>query len=101
MSPVHFSYPVIQLEHAGTLCLCARDQSLHLKSLLLCVGSYASWLAGDNLAPAANAALGTVGGKVPLLKQRASGFAANGGAATLAVQKVADALKVTWHPSAT
>ena len=59
-----------------------------------CAGSYASWLAGDNLAPAANAALGTVGGKVPSLKQRTSGFAANGGAATLAVQKVADALKV-------
>ena len=67
-------------------------------SLVLCAGSYASWLAGDNLAPAANAALGTVGGKVPSLKQRASGFAANGGAATLAVQKVADALKVTWPP---
>ena len=43
---------------------------------------------------------GTVGGKVPSLKQRTSGFAANGGAATLAVQKVADALKVTWPPSA-
>ena len=69
-------------------------------SLVLCAGSYASWLAGDNLAPAANAALGTVGGKVPSLKQRTSGFAANGGAATLAVQKVADALKVTWPPSA-
>ena len=57
-------------------------------------GSYASWLAGDNLAPAANAPLGTVGGTMPPLKQRVSGFAANGGAATLAVRKVADALKV-------
>lgn len=30
---------------------------------------------------------------MPQLKQRVSGFAANGGAATLAVRKVADALK--------
>ena len=87
-------------EHASTSSWCPRDQGLRCNSLLLCAGSYASWLAGDNLAPAANAALGTVGGKVPSLKQRASGFAANGGAATLAVQKVADALKVTWHLSA-
>ena len=70
-----------------------------MNSPVLCAGSYTSWLAGDNLAPAANAALGTVGGKMPSLKPRTSGFAANGGAATLAVQKVADALKVTWHPS--
>ena len=57
-------------------------------------GSYASWLAGDNLAPAADAPLGTVGGRMPQLKQRVSGFAANGGTATQAVRQVADALKV-------
>ena len=62
--------------------------------LTACAGSYASWLAGDNLAPAANAPLGTVGDRTPGLKPRVSGFAANGGAATLAVRKVADALKV-------
>ncbi len=36
---------------------------------------------------------------MPGLKQRVSGFAANGGAATLAVRKVADALKVHCVPS--
>ena len=36
---------------------------------------------------------------MPGLKQRVSGFAANGGAATLAVRKVADALKVRCVPS--
>ena len=66
----------------------------HLTWVLWCAGSYASWLAGDNLAPAANAPLGTVGGRMPQLKQRVSGFAANGGTATQAVRQVADALKV-------
>ena len=69
------------------------------QGLAACTGSYVSWLAGDNLAPAANAPLGTVGGRLPGLKQRVSGFAANGGAATLAVRKVADALKVRLGPS--
>ena len=70
------------------------SKQAYLTWVLWYAGSYASWLAGDNLAPAANAPLGTVGGRTPQLKQRVSGFAANGGAATQAVRQVADALKV-------
>ncbi len=60
-------------------------------------GSYASWVAGDNLAPATDGAAGTSGDasrKPPNLRKSVSGFAANGGAATMAVRKVAAALKV-------
>jgi hypothetical protein len=52
-------------------------------------------VAGDNLAPAADATAASSG--MPSargLKKAVSAFAANGGAATLAVRKVAAALKV-------
>lgn len=60
-------------------------------------GSYASWMAGDNLAPAADAAAAVSvppGLRPADLKRNVSAFAANGGAATMAVRKVAAALKV-------
>ncbi len=65
---------------------------------MTCAGSYASWVAGDNLAPAGEGTAGTsglAGGRgARSAKRGVSGFAANGGAATLSVRKVAAALKV-------
>ena len=53
-------------------------------------GSYASWLAGDNLAPASmTSALSGAGGR-----RAGAGVAANGGSATLAMRKFGAALKV-------
>jgi len=68
-----------------------------LNMLHMHAGSYASWVAGDNLAPATETAGTGAGssGKHPPLRKSVSGFAANGGAATMAVRKVAAALKVT------
>lgn len=67
-----------------------------LSILHMHAGSYASWVAGDNLAPATETAGTGAGssGKHPPLRKSVSGFAANGGAATMAVRKVAAALKV-------
>ena len=60
-------------------------------------GSYASWVAGDNLAPAGDGTAGSSAiptSETARAKRGVSGFAANGGAATLSVRKVAAALKV-------
>lgn len=53
-------------------------------------GSYASWLAGDNLAPASmTSVMSGTGGR-----RAGAGVAANGGSATLAMRKFGAALKV-------
>lgn len=55
-----------------------------------CAGSYASWLAGDNLAPASmTSVMSGVSGR-----RASAGVAANGGSATLAMRKFGAALKV-------
>ncbi|CAL8463928.1 g3463 [Coccomyxa elongata] len=63
---------------------------------LVPAGSYASWVAGDNLAPATDGVAGAgadAARRASKLRKSVSGFAANGGAATLAVRKVAASLK--------
>lgn len=78
---------------------CEFDRSVVLTWLCrnTLAGSYASWVAGDNLAPATDGVAGAgadAARRAPKLRKSVSGFAANGGAATLAVRKVAASLKV-------
>ena len=75
--------------------------TLHSRGALTCTaacsGSYASWVAGDNLAPAGDGPAGSSAlpnQDAARARRRVTGFAANGGAATLSVRKVAAALKV-------
>ena len=65
-----------------------KTQSIYPKLAPKAAGSYASWLAGDNLAPASGTPVGALRGAAPAA-------AANGGSATLAVRKFGAALKAS------